>query len=275
MYSFSLITCLGLLILPLSIKGENQSTIIITCASGELGSEIARDLSKDHALIMTGRNKTSLEMMKQELEAMHPFHYEVCLLDYTDPASISAFEKKLHFLESLDGLVLITPRPAHGQNLLQEEAKWLQLFQCTFTGPAAVLSATIPFIRAGGKIVVIGGTTSVQLMPAYGPSCIIRRMWTTYSKALAHQLGPQGISINVLSPGVVFTDFHLEKITKLANENELSFQEQLSKLTACIPLQKYTTRQEVAQCVRFLLSKESNGLTGINMVLDGGETTSY
>lgn len=96
---------------------------------------------------------------------------------------------------------------------MQDENIWIEVFQNTFTGPMEALKIALPHL-SNPIIVVIAGTTSVQLQPEYGPSCVIRRMWTTYTKALSHQLGPQGISINALSPGVVLTNFHQERIQK-------------------------------------------------------------
>ena len=100
-------------------------------------------------------------------------------------------------------------------------------------------------------------------------------MWTTYSKALSHQLGARGISINVLSPGVVLTHFHREKIQKKADENCISFEEQMEKEVSHIPLHRHAQPEEVANSVQFLLSPESDFINGVNIVLDGGATVSY
>lgn len=170
---------------------------------------------------------------------------------------------------------MITPRPLFSKNLLQDEADWLQLFQLTFTGPLETLKATLPNITNKGKIVIIAGTTSVQVSPDYGPACIIRRMWTTFSKSLSHQLGPQGIHVNVLSPGVVLTQFHEERIAKKAAETGNSYDEQMVKDTANIPLRRHAQSAEVAQAVKFLITDQSDFITGVNLILDGGTTIAY
>ena len=159
--------------------------------------------------------------------------------------------------------------------MIQDEKVWLEVFQNTFTGPMEALQLVLPYLSNPGKIVVIAGTTSVQLQPEYGPSCVIRRMWTTYTKALSHQLGSQGISINALSPGVVLTDFHEERIQKKACENGLSYEAQMEKEVANIPLHRHAKPQEVAQTIKFLLSEQSDFINGVNLILDGGFTVSY
>jgi 3-oxoacyl-[acyl-carrier protein] reductase len=260
--------------LQASDSKKTPPTLIVTCATGELGGAIARQLAGSYPLILTGRNIARLEQLQEELRTNHPYRYQIVLLDYGDPASLDHFEHALTGSE-IAGLVLITPRPQFGKNLLQSEPEWLQLFQSTFTGPLMALEKTIPRLSKHGKIVIIGGTTSVQVMPQYGPACVVRRMWTTYAKALSHQVGPQGLSVNVLSPGVVLTQFHTDRIQKSADMNHCDFDEQMEKDTAAIPLRRHAAPQEIAQAVQFLLSGSSDFMTGVNLIMDGGETVSY
>lgn len=256
---------------------EGRKTFIVTGASGELGGAAARFLASNADLILTGRDLSKLEKLRAELEATNSGHFEICTLDFSSPVSRENFA---HYLKekksSIAGVVLIAPRPLfYGKALIQEEKVWLEVFQNTFTGPIEALKATFPYLNNPSKIVVIAGTTSVQLQPEYGPSCVIRRMWTTYSKALSHELGPRGISVNALSPGVVLTSFHEERIQKKALESGVSYEEQMKKETANIPLRRHAKPQEVAQVIRFLLSDQSNFISGVNLVLDGGITVSY
>lgn len=268
---------LCVLILSVSCCFANSPTLIITGASGELGMASAKLLAKDNNLILTGRNKDKLEKLQAELQADHPWNYTICTLDYLSNSSMTQFK---NFLETygkpISGIALISSRPAfYGKNLLQEEEKWLQVFQANFTGPLEALKAVLPHLTTNSKIAIIAGTTSVQLLPDTGPSCVIRRMWTTYSKALSHELGPKGIRVNCLSPGVVLTNFHQDRIEKKSEQTCLSFEEQMNQETASIPMRRHAKPEEVAQSIRFLLSDESDFVSGVNLVLDGGYTVSY
>lgn len=256
---------------------EERKTFIITSASGELGGATARLLAHDYDLILTGRDLVKLKKLQEELKANNSGHYDVCTLDFVSNSSRDSFKGYLNQAHSpISGLVLIGPRPQFvGKTLLQDEKVWLDVFQTTFTGPMETLKVVLPYLSNPSKVVVIAGTTSVQLQPEYGPSCIIRRMWTTYTKALSHQLGPQGISINALSPGVVMTNFHVERIQKKADENGLSYKDQMETEVANIPLRRHAKPQEVAQTIKFLLTEQSDFINGVNLVLDGGFTLSY
>lgn len=261
-----------------SPSANNERKIfIITGASGHLGGATAKLLAHDYDLILTGRDLAKLKNLQEELKTTHPGRYDICFLDFVSNASRDSIKNYLNQTHStISGLVLITPRPQfYGKALMQDEKVWLEVFQSTFTGPMEALKVVLPYLCNPSKIVVIAGTTSVQLQPEYGPSCIIRRMWTTFTKALSHQLGPQGVSINAISPGVVLTHFHEERIQKKADENGLSYENQMEQEAANIPLHRHAKPEEVAQTIKFLLSEQSDFISGINLILDGGFTVSY
>lgn len=256
---------------------ETPKTVVITCASGELGSSIARVLAKDYNLVLTGRNISKLQKLQEELKENNPWKYEICTLDYTIKSSIADFKSYLmRSVPSLTGIVLITPRPSfYGKALFLDEEVWLEALQITFTGPLEALKAALPQLTQNSKIVVIAGTTAVQVQPEFGPVCVIRRMWTTYTKALSHQLGPQGIRINAISPGIVLTNFQQEKIRSKSQENGVSYDLQMEQDVAKIPLRRHAQPKELAQAIKFLISDESDFINGINLVFDGGITVSY
>ncbi len=260
-----------------SLSQQERKTFIITGASGELGGATARLLAPNYNLILTGRDLSKLKKLQKELELSNPGDYDICTLDFISKPSRDIFESYLNQTHKpIAGFVLIVPRPQfYGKTLIEDENTWLEVFKTTFTGPIEALKTALPHLSNPSKIVVIAGTTSIQLQPEYGPSCVIRRMWTTYTKALSHQLGPQGISINALSPGVVLTNFHQERIQKKSTETGLSYEDQMEKEVANIPLRRHAKPQEVAQTIEFLLSEQSDFINGVNLILDGGFTLSY
>jgi len=193
------------------LTSHSLPTVVITCASGELGGAIGKKLASANNFILTGRNIQKLQILQKELQSQFPHNYEIILLDYCDSSSIHEFDKTLKVKKSeISGLVLITPRPQFCSSLLEPEENWMSLFQLTFTGTIEVTKKVLSHTASLRKIVVIAETTSIQLLPEYGPTCVIRRMWTTYVKALSHQLGSKEICVNALSPGVVLTESHID-----------------------------------------------------------------
>jgi 3-oxoacyl-[acyl-carrier protein] reductase len=182
------------------LEAKERKTLVLTGASGELGTASARVLAPDYDLILTGRDLSKLKKLQEELNRSHSGRYEVCLLDFISRSSREDF---YHYVKQLNapigGIVLITPRPQfHGKALMQNENVWLEVFQSTFTGPTEALQEMIPYLSSPSKIVVIAGTTSVQFQSEYGPSCVIRRMWTTYTRN-RHQCAFSRRCLNKLS----------------------------------------------------------------------------
>lgn len=220
---------------------------------------MVENLENDHALILTGRSPERLASFSR-----HRTH----LIDYSFPETIERFRQGEK--TPLNGIVLMTPRLLDHTHLMQDEKEWLALFQLGFTRPFELLKAALEKLKPGGKIVIIGGTTTKMVIEGWGPNAVIRRMWTTLLKHLPFELKDRKIYVNMISPGVVRTHHHIDRIATEAEKRGRTAHEQERLETAHIPLQRFATAEEVAKHTRFLLSTESDYLNGVNMILDGG-----
>lgn len=82
----------------------------------------------------------------------------------------------------------------------------------------------------------------------------------TFTRSMAKELGPKGIRVNALCPGVISTTFH-DTFTK---------DEVRKNIQAATPLRREGGANEVADVVAYLASEESSFLTGINIDVNGG-----
>jgi len=82
----------------------------------------------------------------------------------------------------------------------------------------------------------------------------------TYTKSLAKELGPQGIRVNGIAPGVIATPFH-ERLTS---------PELMKKLVANIPLGRAGTAEEIADVILFLVSPPARYILGETVEVNGG-----
>ncbi|KAB8194866.1 SDR family oxidoreductase [Nonomuraea phyllanthi] len=80
--------------------------------------------------------------------------------------------------------------------------------------------------------------------------------------ALAKQLGPRGITVNLVAPGVIDTDMHQGRLVG----------ETLAWLSSQTPLGRLGTPQDVADTVAFLASYDSRYVTGHRLDVSGGTT---
>ena len=118
-------------------------------------------------------------------------------------------------------------------------------------------------------------STSVKIpIRGLGVSNTIRGAVANWSKTLAHELGPFGITVNNVLPGAAMTG-RLESIirdrsVKLKKSKEQIIEEMISE----IPAGRIASPSEVAAAVAFLATPAAAYINGINMPVDGGRTGS-
>ena len=93
-----------------------------------------------------------------------------------------------------------------------------------------------------------------------------------YNEVLAREVGPKGIRVNIVSPGIVKTPLMEEFIENMAKTSNIRFDEAFSNVmdTVGTPLGRMAEPEEVANLVAFLVSPEAEYLTGANYQVDGG-----
>lgn len=245
--------------------------VIITGATGGIGEGIAQYLaSKHYDLILTARREERLKTLQAALKAeYHP-------VDFNNLDSISEYrswiEEKGY---KIDGIVIVTPRPSLGDALFPESDQWFDMFQHVFVGPLELIKQLIPYLNEGGKIVIISGFTSVQYIDRHSAYGVLRMMWLSQAKAMSYELGPKGISVNSVSLGGVLTERCVAEMELKAQKKGMSFDQQYAESIGNVPLRKYARPEDIGSTVEFLLSDQSNHVTGANLVCDGGFTRSY
>jgi len=111
----------------------------------------------------------------------------------------------------------------------------------------------------GGRIITIG-STNAERMPFAGGSvyALSKAAVAGFTKGLARDLGPRGITVNNVQPGPVDTDM---------NPDHGDFAQSLKQTMA---LQRYGKAEEIASFVAYLAGPEAAYITGANLTIDGG-----
>ncbi|MDH4553847.1 3-oxoacyl-ACP reductase FabG [Pseudomonas sp. BN417] len=111
----------------------------------------------------------------------------------------------------------------------------------------------------GGRIITIG-STNAERMPFAGGSvyAMSKAAVVGFTKGLARDLGPRGITVNNVQPGPVDTDM---------NPDQGDFATSLKQLMA---LPRYGQAEEIASFVAYLAGPEAGYITGANLMIDGG-----
>lgn len=148
-------------------------------------------------------------------------------------------------------------------------AQWNRSLAVNLSGPFFLVQAAAPYLRkaTNGRVILTSSTGAFRGhagMPAYHAS---KSGLLGLVRALADELGPDGITVNALCPGWVDTPF---------NDSFWSHQSDpaaaLSALTGQIPLRRQAEPHEVTELLLFLASPGSAYITGQPLVIDGGYT---
>ncbi|CAE8637576.1 unnamed protein product [Polarella glacialis] len=130
--------------------------------------------------------------------------------------------------------------------------------------------------KTGGGVVVntasVAALRGTPAMPAYVAS---KAALLAMTMSAAKDLAPHGIRVNAISPALIGPGFMWDRQNELHAASGSPYfsrdPEEVGKnKIAGVPLKRVGTKDEVINCVLFLLSEESSYCTGTNLVVDGG-----
>ena len=125
-----------------------------------------------------------------------------------------------------------------------------------------------------GRIVNIISTSVKQPLPNLGVSNTIRAAVANWAKTLANELAVHGITVNNVLPGATATDRLSVIIENKSNKLNQPLDKVEEEMKNEVPMKRFAKPEEVASAVAFLVSDEASYITGINIPVDGGRTSS-
>lgn len=135
------------------------------------------------------------------------------------------------------------------------------LMQLNLTSTFLMTKAVVPYMPAGSSIVnfasLAGRDGGGPGASAYATS---KGAVMTFTRAMAKELGPKGIRVNALCPGMIATKFH----------DDFSKDEVRKNVASATALRREGRAEETADTVVYLASEEASFLTGVNLDINGG-----
>jgi 3-oxoacyl-[acyl-carrier protein] reductase len=125
-----------------------------------------------------------------------------------------------------------------------------------------------------GRIINIISTSVKEPIANLGVSNTIRGAVASWSKTLASELGPFGITVNNVLPGYTRTQRLgqiLEERSKATNKASAEIE---AAMLSTVPAGRFAEASEIAAAVVFLASPQAGYINGINLPVDGGRTRS-
>ena len=113
-----------------------------------------------------------------------------------------------------------------------------------------------------GRIITIGSVQEAKPHPDMLVYSASKAAQTNMVQSLSLQLAADGITVNNVAPGVIYTDRNVEALSDAANAK---------KVTASIPVGFYGEPEDCAAMVKLLCSEQGRYITGQSIYVDGGK----
>lgn len=248
----------------------NAPIALITGASRGLGKNAAQHLARQGSdLILTYRSGVDeAQALVQEIEALG--RRAVALpLDVSESSSFPAFAAQVKTAlarvwqrDTFDHLVNNAGIGINASIAETTEAQFDSLVDIHLKGPFFLTQALLPLIADGGRIVNISSGLARFALPGYAAYASMKGGIEVLTRYLAKELGPRGISVNVLAPGAIETDFGGGAVRDNAALNAM-----IASQTA---LGRVGLPDDIGGAISMLLQPGNRWITGQRIEASGG-----
>jgi 3-oxoacyl-[acyl-carrier protein] reductase len=245
-------------------------TAFVTGASRNIGRAIALAFAADGAdlVLNTRANREELEGVADECRKLGVRVVSV-LGDIGDAAAVESMVKNaLAVLPSIDVLVCnaaIRPHKPITETSLED---WHHVFAVNLHSAFYLARAVVPGMkeRGRGSIIALGGQSSVTGRPGTAAVTAAKTGLLGLVRALAAELGPSGIRVNMVVPGTIDTERRYAEWYPEFRQAPPGGPEQLKR----IPLGRLGRPEDIAEACLFLASDASAYITGDTIRVMGG-----
>lgn len=241
----------------------NNKIVIVTGGSRGIGlATVERFLQEGATVILTASSESNAQKAAQQLREKYPeAKVEGISPDLTDLESVRAsFNNIVEKYSAIDilvnnaGVSESTPLDAYTEDLFD------RVLDLNVKGVFNATRAASEHMAKRGQGVILNTSSMVSLTGqpsgvAYPTSKFAVNGMTV---SLARELGPKGIRVNAVAPGIIETDM-MKAVPK----------EVIEPMIARIPLRRLGQPEDIANAFLFLASEEASYITGVILSVDG------
>ena len=241
--------------------GLSGKRAVVAAASEGLGRAVARSLSREGArVVICGRDEERLRRSAADLGE----NVAWVVADVGEPGAAAAFTARA--AELLGGIDILVPNaggPPPGEFASVTIGQYEAALRLNLLSVVAMCQQAVPLMRTGhwGRIVAITSVTVRKPLANLIASTTARSGTTGFLRALATEVGPDGITVNSVQPGYHST----ARMAAVYGDDPSSFGSK-------VPMRRMGDPADFGACVAFLCSEQARYITGADIPIDGGSS---
>lgn len=244
--------------------------VVVTGAGRGLGRAYAMDLAARNATVVAASLHRSSAVDTADEITSRGGRADAYGVDVTDEdgladmvADVLERHGRIDVLVNNAGGAMAPPRPA--EEIARDD--WNRALSVNLTGTWLAAKAVIPAMKSArrGTLINVSSTTTKRAFPlGLAPYIAAKAGVEGLTRALARELGPFGVTVNAVSPGLVLMD----KAERSAHPEMLIEIAERVRSEQCVP--RAQTTDDLCGAVAFLASREAAFITGQVVDVDGG-----
>lgn len=255
--------------MDLDIRSRNA---IVLCAAGGLGGAVVEALCQEVAQIYAiDINQNGLNELVTRT-ARYECPVRPVQVNLSDQAALESAIDEITGESEIDILVNITGGPPAGSVCHISAERWREEYSSMWLPVVTVTSKVLIGMRERrwGRIVTSTSSGAITPIADLGISNSLRSGLLGWSKTVASEVAPDGVTANVVVPGRIDTARVRALDAARAGASHASVEDIAKASVATIPMGRYGKPEEFADLVTFLASERARYITGSVLRIDGG-----